>query len=251
MTENDLVEIALKATGMTRETWDRLNVVMQSDADMNKIMREEWHASPRASEEAIRDYYRKSDIWFVNTFCHGKGALLKLVNQSKDALESWCQEFVKRLPGTYVLDYGGGFFNHTCQLIANGDMVTQAEVEGPVTSFLKAVIEKYSLSSIARVLEVNTPTPLRASYDGIVCFETLEHVLDPVGLARHLVDHLRPGGPFAMSVSFGAPEHAPYHVASNAPLSDPKVWEGHLASMGLEKVWAAQDTHRTIWKKKS
>lgn len=250
MTENDLVEMALKATGMTRETWDRLNVTMQSDADMNKVMREEWHASPRASEEAIREYYRKSDIWFVNTFCHGKGALLNLGNKSASNLLQWHKEFIQILPGTYVLDYGGGFFNDTWQLIQNGEMVTQAEVEGPVTTFLKAFIEKTSLSSIARVLEVKSAAPIIASYDGITCFETLEHVLDPVGLAKHLVDHLRPGGPFAMSVSFGAPEHAPYHVASNAPLSDPKVWEGHLVSMGLEKVWAAQDSHRTIWRKK-
>lgn len=250
MIENELVEMAQKASGISPKRWDELMKIMQSDADMNAVMREDWKKDPRTNEKAIRNYYKESDIWFINTFCHGKGALLFLANHSPSSWHAWSEEFKKLLGGKKILDYGGGFFNDTWMFAADGCEVTQAEIFGPVTDFLTVFSLKTNHSSTLKILPVENDRPIKDLYDGITCFETLEHVIDPIGLAKHLTNHLKPGGPFAMSVSFGAPEHAPYHVASNAPLSDPKVWKGHLTSMGLEKVWAAQDSHRTIWRKK-
>lgn len=265
LTKEDLVDLAIQSTGMDRPEWDRLMVLMQVDADMNRLMKSEWFGKPRDSEEAIRDYYRESDIWFVNTFNHGLGALLKLAEMAdkkdyKDPFLPWHDEFVKSLTpgGIQILDYGGGFFNDTWPLVRARYHVTQAEVKGPVTAFLKSFLTEAKIDWAASVIEVDSETPLCYEiagakmwdvFDGICCFETLEHVLKPVELTRHLVEHLSMGGPFAFSVSFGAPTHAPYHVASNAPLSDQSVWFPILESMGLVRAWAAEDRHRQLWRK--
>lgn len=256
MTSDDLVDLALQSTGMARSEWGHLMELMKVDADMNRLMKAEWFDKPRQSEEAIRDYYSASNIWFVNTFCHGSGALLKMANRGAGASISerllWHREFTACLTpagGLRILDYGGGFWNDTWQLAMSGCRVTQAEVKGPVTVFLKNFIEEASLQDYVDVLAVDSETPIVEKYHGITCFETLEHVLKPVELTRHLVEHLESGGPMAMSVSFGAPDHAPYHVSSNAPLSDQGTWFGHLQSMGLSNVWTAEDRHRQIWRK--
>lgn len=250
-TGDDLLAMALKATGMTRERWVSLMKTMQSDAEMNLVMKAEWNAAPRDSEAAIRDYYRKSDIWFVNTFCHGVGALLKIANREPVEWQDWHVRFSAGLPEkAAILDYGGGFFNDTWAFVRKGYTVHQAEVSGPVTEFLKAFKEATEIENIG-ILPVDSERPLVDKYDGICCFETLEHLLTPVPFTQHLVDHLNEEGRIAMSVSFGAPEHAPYHVASNAPLSDVRVWQAHLKEMGLFEVWRAVDSHRNIWGKHS
>lgn len=246
-TREDLVDLALEATGMPKMRWDALLEAMKSDAEMNRIMKAEWLAVPRDTEEAIRAYYRKSDIWFVNTFCHGVGALLKMANREPAEWQEWHHRFAGAVGVRRdILDYGGGFFNDTWPFVNAGYRVTQAEVEGPVTRFLASFIEMTKIPN-AKVRPVNSQEPLLEYYAGVTCFETLEHVLKPVQLAKHLVTHLLPAGAFAMSVSFGAPEHAPYHVASNAPLSDQAVWFNHLEDMGLRITWSAEDRHRQIW----
>jgi hypothetical protein len=96
---------------------------------------------------------------------------------------------------------------------------------------------------------VDNETPIIDTYNGIACFETLEHVLHPAALTSHLHKHLRPGGPFAFSVTFGAPEHAPYHVASNAPLGEWKVWAGILQKIGFSPFWEdASGSNSKIWR---
>ena len=235
----DLVALALEATGMSRGRWDFLMEEMKSDAKMNLIMREDWGKKPRDSEEAIREYYRTSDIWFVNTFLNGVGALRNLGLGVQGGSHGWLEMFMKLIGPRKrsILDYGGGFFKDTWPLVSFGHHVEVAEVQGPVTSFLKMFIEMAGLEGKIGVVEVNSDTPVIDLYDGIVCFETLEHVLHPEALTEHLHRHLRAGGPFAFSTTFGAPEHAPYHVASNAPLGDWNVWAEILKRVGFSPCW--------------
>lgn len=239
VTKEDLIRIALEVTGMTQARWDALFEEMKSDARMNAIMKQDWNARPRDSEEAIREYYRSSNIWFVNTWNHGVGALLAMAAGQRGDLVGWCRKFAETLkaPGGKILDYGGGFFKDTWPLATAGYKVDVAEVRGPVTEFLKRFVVLAHLEDRLGVVEVDSETPVKDTYHGIVCFETLEHVLHPEALTRHLHQHLRPGGLFAFSVMFGAPEHAPYHVASNAPLGDWSVWAAILSKIGFSQCW--------------
>jgi len=235
----DLVGVALEVTGMTRDRWNFLFEEMKSDAKMNLIMKQDWNAKPRDSEEAIREYYRTSDIWFINTWAHGIGALLSMAAGQRGDLVGWCRKFAETLkaPGGRILDYGGGFFKDTWPLATAGYKVDVAEVRGPVTEFLKRFVSLAGLESKLGVVEVDSETPIKDTYHGIVCFETLEHVLHPEALTTHLHQHLRAGGLFAFSVTFGAPEHAPYHVASNAPLGEGTAWAEILRKVGFSPFW--------------
>lgn len=251
VTKEDLTRIALEVTGMTQARWDALFEEMKSDARMNAIMKEDWNAKPRGSEEAIREYYRTSDIWFVNTWNHGIGALLSMANGQRGDLLGWCRKFAETLkaPGGRILDYGGGFFKDTWPLATAGYRVDVAEVRGPVTEFLKRFVALAKLESRLGVVEVDSEAPISDMYHGIVCFETLEHVLHPEALTTHLYRHLRAGGLLAFSVTFGAPEHAPYHVASNAPLGDWSVWVAILSKIGLSPLWEdPSGTSAKIWR---
>ena len=239
VTKEDLTKVALEVTGMTRGQWDLMHESMKSDAAMNQIMKEEWNAKPRDSEEAIREYYRTSNIWFVNTWNHGVGALLSMAAGHRGDLAGWCRKFAEMvgIPGKSVLDYGGGFFKDTWPLATAGYRVDVAEVRGPVTEFLKRFAVLAGLEKRLGVVEVDSETPIKGLYSGVVCFETLEHVLRPTELTAHLHDHIVSGGPFAFSATFGAPEHAPYHVASNAPFGDWSVWSSIMKGIGFLPSW--------------
>jgi 2-polyprenyl-3-methyl-5-hydroxy-6-metoxy-1,4-benzoquinol methylase len=247
----DLVNLALEVTGMTRERWNFLCEEMKSDAKMNLIMKQDWNAKPRDSEGAIREYYRTSDIWFINTFNHGVGALLSMAAGQRGDLVGWCRKFAETLktPGGRILDYGGGFFKDTWPMATAGYKIDVAEVRGPVTEFLKRFISLAKLENRIGVVEVDSETPIVDMYHGIVCFETLEHVLHPEALTAHLHQHLQTGGLFAFSVTFGAPEHAPYHVASNAPFGDWNVWAAVLTKIGFSPCWEdPTGTSMKIWR---
>lgn len=251
MAKEDLIRIALEVTGMTRAKWDALSEEMKSDATMNQIMKREWNARPRDSEEAIREYYRNSDAWFINTFNHGYGALIQIADGVHPSRAPWCEKFIEAIgvPEGKILDYGGGFFKDSWPLTTVGYHVAVAEVRGPVTRFLRSFIAAAGIEKKFSVVEVDSATPIEDLYAGILCFETLEHLLDPESLTAHLYNHLRAGGPFAFSVTFGAPEHAPYHVASNAPLGDGKVWAAILGKIGFSPLW--EDQSLKIWRSNS
>lgn len=251
MNMNDLIDLAIDVTKMTRERWDSLCESMKSDQEMNRIMREEWHSRPRDSDEAIREYYRDSDIWFINTFLHGAGALIPMAHGDHSDLPSWAKEFVGLLgpPSGKILDFGGGFFKDTWPFISAGYRVDVAEVSGPVTRFLSQYRTLAGLEDVIGIVEVDSSQPLKELYDGVTCFETLEHLAHPVELTQHLYEHINPGKPFAFSASFGAPEHAPYHVASNARFGDIRIWGEKLKEIGFLPHWSTNQNHLQIWRR--
>ena len=250
ITKDDLVRLALEVTGLSEARWNALQETLKDDAAMNGVMREDWTRTPRESEQAIREYYRKSDIWFANTWNHGMGALLEMASFGwPGPLRDWHQRFIRdfKVQGR-ILDYGGGFFNDTYRLVTNGFKVTVAEVKGPVTEYLKRYRVLAKLEDHIDEVEVDSDQPLSETYTGVVCFETLEHLLKPLDMVKHFHDHLVVGQPFAFSVSFGDTPHAPYHVARNARLGDEKVFSEELEKIGFRPHWKASENHFQIWR---
>jgi 2-polyprenyl-3-methyl-5-hydroxy-6-metoxy-1,4-benzoquinol methylase len=251
LTIDDLVALALEVTGMGRARWDELWRAMTDSALMNRIMKEEWNGRPRDNEAAVREYYRKSDMWFVNTFTHGYGGLLHMAAGEVHPLDEWQRRFIEGVrPSGRVLDYGSGFVKDSWKFVMLGYRVDVGEIRGPVTEFLRRYLSLSGLQGRFGIVEVDSDAPVNDTYDGIICFETLEHILDPLALTRNLHGHLVPGAPFAFSVSFGGPEHAPYHIASNAPLGDPNVWAGKLREIGFSPHWEnPENSHLKVWRR--
>jgi hypothetical protein len=253
MKMEELTQMAMSAIEASREEWFGLWEAQRDDGEMNRIMKADWEASPRDSDEAVIDYYRTSKMWFVNTFAHGYRSCLALVNNDRSilSLPDWQVVFKQYLPkGNPILDYGGGFWNDTALLALDGYPVTQAEIEGSTTRMLEMVKAATPMKQFLNILPVTSGFPLTGVYYGVVCFEVLEHLLDPRKFTEHLRDHMNGGSPMALSVSFGAPEHAPYHVAANEPLGRDGVWNKTMEEMEFTKIWRGEAPERTVWRKK-
>lgn len=244
-----LKEIMARESG---SSWPELEGILRAianDAEMNRRMKDEFSRIPVLTQPEICKYYADSRTWLMQTYGNGHSALLGLARGENPGLAAWAVEFDKYLPrGASILDFGGGFLKDSWAFVQRGHRVVLAEVEGPVVRIVRAFLQAIQQKSIT-VVPVRDEQPSLPPYNGIVCFETFEHVKNPVLLARRLAQDLPSGAPFAMSVSFGAPDHAPYHLAENAPLGDPKVWNAELRAMGLEPVWDDTSSIR-LWRKK-
>lgn len=243
-----LQEIIAKEIGTPWAEFEETLKAITSDQEMNRRMREEWAKIPQLTQEEICKYYATSKTWLAQTYNQGRSGLLALARKDVPFLPAWGQEFLRHLPArSTVLDFGGGFLKDSWFFVPRGHRVVLGEVEGPVTRIVLAYLEAADIRGVS-VLPIRDETPTLGKYHGIVCFETLEHVKNPVALTQRLVASLVPGGPFVMSVSFGAPEHAPYHLAENAHLSQYDNWADELKKMGLVPVWSDVSSIR-LWRK--
>lgn len=249
--ERLLREILERESGFLPQDLEETLRAIADDAEMNRRMAREWRARPRRTQKDVSEYYASSKTWLMQTYGQGHGALADLARRKvPENRPPWTVPFMKiLLRGATVLDYGGGFLKDSWFLPLLGIKVVLVEIDGPVTrvvrSFLKAIGEDR-----VEVLPASENVPALGEHGGAICFEVLEHMADPVGSARQIVSSVAPGGPVALSATFGAPEHAPYHIAGNAKFGDPGVWSTELVRMGLEPVWTEEGSNIGVWRRR-
>jgi len=135
-----------------------------------------------------------------------------------------------------VLDYGCGIGSGVTTLALKEIFVVGAEVNKHCLEFLGARIERFELQT-AGVWDLYEGPPIEeaGSFDMVVCTEVFEHVEDPHGHARLLLNNLlKPGGVAVLSWSFQAMGdkllgHLPQHFHLQAPHPD------DLLTMGFGK----------------
>lgn len=247
MSESLLQSVIEQETNKPWQYWEELITVTGDDAEMNRRMREEWFSKSRQDPYSVRNYYSESDTWLANTLKYRR-CLVNAVTFSPQPLESWQIEFVKYTSGKEILDFGSGCLNDSWKLVTNGYRLSMAEVAGPLTKIAENYVRSVGNTNIS-VIAVSEEFPIRNTYDGIICLETLEHVKNPQAVLKHLVDHLQSGGPLAMSVSFGDTPHAPYHLAELAPFGATGVWDDYSRSIGLDLVYEHPASSMKIWRK--
>lgn len=245
--EQLLKEILSRESGIDWSELDKTSKMISSDSEMNRHMSLEWRAASRKTQESVCRYYAESKTWLMQTYNQGCGGLHALARKERYELPLWAKAFRSLLmgPGPSVLDYGGGFLKDTWFFPLEGVRVALAEIEGPVSRTVKAFIAAISEPNVS-VTPISGDTTDLGMHDGATCFEVLEHMVDPVGTLRKIVASVRMSGPVALSVSFGAPEHAPYHIAENAHLGSLEVWGKELEQAGLEPV---ADSDGKVWRK--
>jgi 2-polyprenyl-3-methyl-5-hydroxy-6-metoxy-1,4-benzoquinol methylase len=239
----DIVE---KETSKPWQYWSDLIQEISDDALMNQKMRTEWHNKSRDSHQSIRQYYIESDTWLAQSLKY-RECLINIAVMDRIELDQARHikftSFLK--PNSKILDYGGGFFNDSWQLAITGHHIELAEIDGPISRIVSSFIKETDCKHVS-VLPVTTDYPLTSMYDGCICLETLEHIKNPDVLLKHMIDHLRPNSPLAMSVSFGDTSHAPYHIAELAHWGTPGVWDNKTMSYGM--VLEYQDaTSLRVW----
>lgn len=142
----------------------------------------------------------------------------RLVNQDKTLLRWMEEEQIAQLHlRGRVLDIGGG---------AHFGYVDLIRIDGRLDSI--------NISSEVKptfVANLNKELPIAdEAYDNVICFNTLEHILDDRRSTRELLRVLRPGGRFVATVPFLFPRHGRYgdyhrHTA--------EYWEKEFCESGL------------------
>lgn len=146
------------------------------------------------------------------------GSWWRLAVQDKTLLRSLEDDLIARIQlRGKTLDIGGG---------ATFDYVKAITVDGSV--------ESVNMSADVRptfVADLNAALPFGdAAYDNVICFNTLEHVLDERAILNELLRVLRPGGRFVITVPFLFRRHGNYgdfhrHTA--------EFWEHILTDHGI------------------
>jgi SAM-dependent methyltransferase len=152
-----------------------------------------------------------------------------LFNFNQVLRDQWVRAQAESLPaGSRVLDVGAGsasyreFFKH-CRYF------TQDFAQLDPGQLLHGAYAKVDYVSDAASIPVES-----GSFDVVLCTEVLEHVPEPINVAREISRVLRPGGKLILTAPLGAGIHQePFHFYGGFT---PYWYERFLAQAGFEEI---------------
>ena len=154
-----------------------------------------WDSKPRTGETDYRTYYAETDYFVLRQMYYHRNECFHLVAKSMGAVGR---------AGDFC-EYGCGVAPVTAWIRPRFPRwrYTLVDVRSPMLEFAR-----WRFRNVPYV-EFKEPgfgndLPLTKAYDVITCLDVLEHVVNPLHVARHLAEHLKPGG--ALHVNF---ENAP------------------------------------------
>lgn len=126
-----------------------------------------------------------------------------------------------------AIDYGCAIGTGVCALALSDLHATGADICKPSLEFLKNRSKRFGLDDLVRVVDIGEEDYWLGKYDFIICTEVLEHVSDPIGLMKELIDIAVPGAIFILSWSFvNMTAHLPQHFHMQAKHPDTLLTEG-------------------------
>lgn len=229
---NKFLEAAVEAGVIDQDvavaTWQRVfgSPHEPGATPWDPVLYEEWKKQPRESFDEIRDFY-EDDAYFV--------FICSMSGWPNSNLEPLIEKVFR--PGTQVLDFGCGHGNIGVACAQRGAHTTCADASRRVLRVLEHVAGTgLRLPLKTLLIQQEVPELGEQRYDLVSSLDCLEHVQDPLGVLRKLVEATKRGGYLRLSVFFGAHEHAPYHLPQHAKLGDYGAFRQVCESMGLTLV---------------
>ena len=174
-----LRELGRYYRGMTeQEFWVRYTVGRMDAATL-------WERKPRTGEADYRSFYAESDYWVLRQMYYHRHSSFHWIARALRAggrAGDFCE-------------YGSGVAPVTAWLRPRlpGWRYTLVDLPSPMLEFARWRFRGVPTVE-AREPGLGADLPLTRDYDGIACLEVLEHVINPLQVVRHLVEHLKPGG---------------------------------------------------------
>lgn len=209
----------------------------------NPGVMEEWNAWVTDDEdrEQITRFYRENTAYIYDLMkwhyssADPSGVPDNSLNlrETKDTLLGHC--YLRREQIQTAIDYGCGVAAYALDIAPLGFELTLAEVPGKVFDFARWRTRCHGYQF--KEVEILDDAPLKESYDLIICHDVFEHLPDPVKVARHLFQHLNPGGQLHGRPIWGGPSEAVScpHLRHNQVL-DGGRWEQVMAEIGFRLV---------------
>ena len=174
-----LRELSAYYRGLTiQEFWVRYTLGRMDAATL-------WERKPSSTEADYRSFYAETDYFVLrqmyyhrNDCYHGIASAMRRAGRAGDFCE-----------------YGSGVAPVTAWLRRRFPAwrYTLVDLPTPMLEFARWRFRKFTN------VEVKEPgfgadLPLTRAYDLVTCLDVLEHIVNPLAVTRHLVEHLKPGG---------------------------------------------------------
>lgn len=156
---------------------------------------EEWNQKKidQSNMQEVMEFYRKTPNYIFELMEYHS-------TESKRKLSNTVIELCKRENIKTILDFGAGICQDSIIGSKSGFDVTAADIPGKTFEFGQWRIRKHKAA--VQILEIHDETPLKEKYDGITCFEVLQHVIDPEKTLNHLNQHLHSSGTLFITTRF-------------------------------------------------
>ena len=146
-----------------------------------------WERKPRSTEADYRSFYAETDYFVFrqmyyhrNDCYHGIARTLRRAGREGDFCE-----------------YGCGVAPITAWLRSRFPAWRYTLVDLPTPTLEFARWRSRANANVEfKEPGLGADLPLTSAYDVITCLDVLEHVVNPLQVTHHLVEHLKPGGTF-------------------------------------------------------
>lgn len=183
-----------------------------------------WRELAPLDSEALAEYY-DDNLYLYELISMPSFGLVRLAHPMLE-------------PGAKILDYGSGIGTHGLHFLRRGHDVTFVDLQSPHFDFVRWLVSREGLT--ARFVEHGNVAELASgSFDAILCFDVLEHVVDWREALALFARLLSPVGKLFLVVSFREFEEHAIHIASRTGLTEDS-FRDCLAANGLQEIFARE-----------
>ena len=182
--------------------WDTKQV-LEALFDGVRMIADEWNRkSPQDSHE-IEKFYKETENYIFELACWHRSLQRKYL--TKMAVDICKQSKIHT-----ILDFGCGIGQDGISLAEAGFKVTLSDLPGKTFDFAKWRAERRGSN-----IEFANSDELAEEYDAILCFDVLEHLLEPKQTVKYLHKYLKDHGILLVTVNFRHSEIHPMHLERN------------------------------------